>query len=123
MRTRRLAMILAVVAMVMGVMAPASAAKGGVNSADLMDKGWDCSVDNFAAGGAGVHCAKASILAFLGAEEAGTTLHVMVFSSPADSRYGSDEVFLGTEILRFAKDGSLPVIARHAWHGGFDPTT
>jgi len=121
MRTRRLAMMLAVVAMVMGAMAPASAAKGGVNSTDLADKGWNCDLDNFVVGdvtqGAGVHCAKVDILGFLGG---GTgTLHVMVFSSPADDRY-PEEAFLGTELLRFDKKKDL--IAKHAWHGGFDPT-
>ncbi len=117
MTKRRMVMILAVVAMVMGVMAPASAAKGGISSADLAAKGWDCSVDNFPAG-AGVHCAKDSIIDFLGAGEPGSTLHVMVFSSPGDVRFTPD-TFLGSEILRVTKDGDL--IAKHAWHGGFDP--
>ncbi|MEE8407311.1 MAG: hypothetical protein V3S32_09210 [Acidimicrobiia bacterium] len=75
MKTRRMIMILTVVAMVMGAIAPASAAEVGISSADLVLKGYDCSVNNFPAG-AGVHCARTSILDFLGAAEAGTTLHV-----------------------------------------------
>lgn len=115
MRKRRLVMILAVVAMAMAVVAPVSA--GGVNSEDLANKGWDCELDNYP-GGAGVHCSKTSLGDFVAGEKG--TLHLMVFSSPDDGRY-PEEAFLGTELLRWTKDGDL--IAKHAWHGGFNPTS
>ena len=115
--TKRLIVVLAVMAMMVGVMAPAGVAQGGVNSADLAAKGWDCALDNFPTGGAGVHCSKTSLGDFIAG---GTgTLHLMVFSSPGDARY-QDEEFLGTELLRFPNDGG-ELIAKHAWHGGFDP--
>ena len=137
MRTRRLGLVVAVMAMVMGVMAPAWAGAGGVSSDDLVDKEWNCELDNFSVGGAGVHCSQAGVGAFIAG---GTgTLHLMVFSSPDDDRYPNQE-FLGTELLRFSgndiagkpcgkdtvwhdlQDLASELYACHSWHGGFNPT-
>ncbi len=121
---RRLVMILAVVAMVMGVMASASA--DGVSKTSLDANGWSC-FDNSGGGGAGWHCSIVPIGDFF----AGATgsINVMVFSSP-------DEEFLGTEILTFSSrdiDGkpcgkntnwlnlsgvSDDLYACHHWHAG-----
>jgi len=131
---KRRMMMIAVVAMVMGAMVPASAESGGVSSSDLASKGWNCDLDNFP-DGAGVHCSRIWVGDFIAG---GTgTLHLMVFSSPDDVRYPVEE-FLGTELLRFSdRDidgmpcgkntewhdllGGGDLYACHAWHGGFDP--
>ncbi len=134
MRTRRLGLLVAVMAMVMGVMAPAWAGAGGVSSTDLVAKGWNCELDNYLDGGAGVHCSQGWVGAFIAG---GTgTLHLMVFSSPHDDSY-PDEEFLGTELLRFSgndiadkpcgkdtvwHDLAPGLYACHSWHGGFNPT-
>ncbi len=80
MRTRRLIMLLAVVAMMMGAMAPAWA--GGVSSAKLEAAGWSCAPIN-----GKTHC-------FSPAFSQGKAGNVMVFSL-------GDDTFLGTELLRF----------------------
>jgi len=94
MTTRRLSLVLAVMAMVIGVMAPAALA-GGVNADDLATNGWTC----FAAGPAipqNVHCLNPS-------QGQGKAAIALVFS-------GADGSYLGTESLRFtSKDlGELP---------------
>lgn len=109
MRTRRLVMMVAVIAMVMGAMSPALA--GGVSKTSLAEKGWSC-FDNSDTGGAGWHCSKTPIGDFI---DGGTgTLNLMVFSSPG-------EEFLGTEILRFdTKDiEDKPCGKDSGWHNLF----
>ena len=113
----RMIMTLAVVAMEMAVMAPASAEQGGVSPDSLVAKGWNCDLDNFLNGGAGVHCAKDVFPPDFVAGGTGT-LHLMVFSSPDDVRF-EPGTFLGKELLRFDNEGNLH--ADHAWHGGVDP--
>lgn len=84
MRARRLVMILAVVGMVMGIMAPAGA--GGVSQQKLENAGWFC----FPAGPASpqnIHCVN-------GNQGSGKAANVKVFS-------GADGSYLGTELLRF----------------------
>lgn len=121
-------MILAVVAMVMGVMAPASAGGGGVSKTSLDEKGWSC-FDNSGDGGAGWHCTKEDIGDFI----AGGTgaINVMVFSS-------TNEEFLGPEVLLFSsqdKNGKPcgkdttwfnlfgDLYACHHWVGGSAPAS
>ena len=84
MTRRRLIMMLAVVAMAMAVMAPASA--GGPTADKLGDQGWTC----FPAGPAvpqNIHCLNPN-------QGGGSAASVMVFS-------GVDGSFMGTELLRF----------------------
>lgn len=84
MRTRRMLLLLAVVAMVVGVMAPVSAQ--GVNAEQLEQQGFTC----FPAGPAtpqNIHCISPN-------QGQGKAASAMVFS-------GSDGRFLGTESLRF----------------------
>ncbi len=91
MRTRRLVMILAAVAMVMGVMAPAGAAKGGVTAEQLgASPAWSCSIEG---PHAWMHC-------FNQKNGNGKTIQVRVFG-PADlsDGYSAGDPFLGTEIL------------------------
>ncbi len=83
MRKRRLIMIVAVVAMAMGLMAPASA--GGVTADKLDRAGWACGP----AGPNGwTHCFSPAAEASSGA----MTIRVMVFDVPGTS-------FLGPELL------------------------
>lgn len=101
MKTRKLLLVLAVIAMAMGAIAPASA---GNNAATKANQGWDCI--NV---GVGQHCARTNIGDWLANPGPGNTLNVLVFDESGDT-------FLGTETLRIAKDGS--VIATHHWVGG-----
>lgn len=115
MRKRRLITMLAVVAMMMGAMAPAWAATGGVSKASLEAKGWFC-FDNSSAGGAGNHCTNKydnmdDILAYLNGDGGTGNLHLMVFS-PEDG-----DIFYGTELLGW-KNGEL--FAEHHWKAGVD---
>lgn len=91
MRRRRLFMILAVVVMVMGVMAPAGAAKGGVTAEQLgASPAWDCDT---AGPHAWMHCGNVK-------NGNGKATQVRVFG-PADlsDGYTVGDPFLGTEIL------------------------
>jgi hypothetical protein len=104
-------MMLAVVAMVMGAMAPAFA--GGVSKTSVEEQGWSC-FDNSGDSppGAGWHCSKTEIGDFIAGGKG--VLNLLVFSSP-------DEEFLGTEILRFdAKDiEGKPCGKNSGWHNLF----
>lgn len=83
MKKRRMIMMLAVVAMTMGLMAPASA--GGLTADKLDDAGWSC----VPAGPHGwVHCFSPAAEASAGS----ITIRVMVFDVPGDT-------FLGPELL------------------------
>jgi len=120
MRTRKMVMILAVVAMVMGAMAPASAAKGGISKNSLEAKGYFC-FDNSGPPdfGAGNHCTKGvdnmdELFAYLGGDGGTGNLHVKVFSP--DSLDGG-ATFYGTELLGW-KNGAL--FAQHHWKGGVE---
>lgn len=130
MTKRRLMMMLAVVAMAMGVMAPASA--GGVNAESLYENGWDC-----ADVGAGIHCSRVSLGDFLSGEVSAKAINVMVFDR-TDGAFPGDGAFLGTEILRNSandisgdkcwKGGTTwynlvgDVYACHHWHAGSPPS-
>lgn len=102
-------MLLALALLVTVLAAPAVA--GGVSKTSLADKGWSC-FDNSGDGGAGWHCSKTPLGDFLA--EGDGVLNLMVFSSP-------DEMFLGTEILRFdSKDiEGKPCGADTDWHNLF----
>ena len=112
---RSLVTMLAVVAMLMGAMAPASAAKGGITAGDLEDKGWFC-FDNSGDGGAGVHCTKGvddmdELVDYINGDGGTGNLHVMVFSP------GDGAIIYGTELLGF-KNGEL--LAEHHWKAGVE---
>ncbi len=101
MTKRRLFIMLAVVAMAMSVMAPASAGKGNTGAAKAIG-GWDC--DNLGPNSY-LHCARVDIVTWLGDSGPGNALSVLVYSED-----GAE--FLGTETLRVGREGA------HHWHGG-----
>jgi len=90
MRKRRVMMILAVVAMTMAVMAPASA--HSLSKDTLEDRGWSC-FDNSADGGAGNHCSRVEVGEFVGGGTGG--LFLFVFNG------GEGDKLIGFEWLRF----------------------
>ncbi|MFV1999873.1 MAG: hypothetical protein ACC654_05845 [Acidimicrobiia bacterium] len=92
MRKRRLIWILAVVAMTMAVMAPASAHP--VTKTGLEDRGWSC-FDNSGDGGAGNHCSPVPIGDYIGG---GTgDLFLYVFTG------GEGDTLIGVEWLEFTR--------------------
>jgi len=91
MRKRKLVLILAVVAMTMAVMAPASA-HSSLSKDALENRGWSC-FDNSAGGGAGNHCSRVEVGEFVGG---GTgNLFLFVFNG------GEGDKLIGFEWLRF----------------------
>jgi len=124
MKRRSLVTMLAVVAMLMGAIAPASA--GGVTAQKLDDSGWGGNLDGSCLlVGVGTHCISPS-------QGSGKAIQVMVFSPDGDT-------FFGTEILRASsKDISgkpcgkgstwtlvpdLGLYACHHWVGGSAPAS
>ncbi len=125
MTKRRLFIMLAVVAMAMSAMAPASAGRGNTGD-ERVEKEWVC--DNCPPFSF-LHCARVDIEDWVGSPGPGNALNVLVYSED-----GAE--FLGTEILRFSgKDiegrncgkGATwtpltpTVFACHHWHGGTPP--
>jgi hypothetical protein len=87
---KRVFLLVAVVAMTMAVMAPASA--HGFNKGALENRGWSC-FDNTADGGAGNHCSRVPIGDYLEGGSGG--LFLFVFNG------GEGDRLLGIEFLRF----------------------